>query len=91
METHFQHLTKKSYWAAKIIAKIQRFVRWNVGTCKTGPVDFKLKDNVKPILFQPYLLPKVNKKLVKKDVEGLVLLGVLEITNDLELGSPSFT
>ena len=36
-------------------------------------------------------VPKVNKEIFKKDVEYLVLLGVLEAANDPEWGSPSFT
>ena len=49
-----------------------------------NPVDFELKDNVKPICSRPYLVPKVHKEMFQNEVEHLVLLGVLEVANDLE-------
>ena len=43
-----------------------------------------------PILSRPYPVTKVNEEMFKKDVECLVLLGVLEAAIDSEWGSPSF-
>ena len=61
-----------------------------LGTWKTDPVDFKLKEDVKPICSRPYPVPKVQKKIFKKDVERLIQLGVLEVAHDSEWGAPSF-
>ena len=45
---------------------------------------------MKPICSVTYTLPKVNEEIFKKEVERLVLLGVLELANDSEWGDPSF-
>ena len=59
-------------------------------TRKTDPVDFKLKEDVKPILSRPYPVSKLHDEIPKKEVERLVLMEVLEAANDSERGSPSF-
>ena len=43
-----------------------------------------------PICSLPYPVPKAQKKRFKKDVENLVVLGVLEIANYWEWVAPSF-
>ena len=45
---------------------------------------------MKPICLQQYTVPKVHEELFKKEAKRLVLLGVLKVENDSELGSPSF-
>ena len=59
-------------------------------TWKTDSVEFELKKDAKPICSQPYPVPKVDEEIFKKEVERLVLLGVLEVENDSEWGSPYF-
>ena len=61
-----------------------------LGTWKKYPVDFKLKENVKTILLRQYPAPKVHNKNFKNEVDCLVLLGFLEVTNESELVSPYF-
>ena len=61
-----------------------------LGTWKIDLVDFKLKQNVKPICSIPYPVPKVHEKNCNKVVELLVLLGVRENSNDSEWGAPYF-
>ena len=53
-----------------------------LGTWKTYPVDFELKNDVKPIRSIPYPVPKIQKDFLQK-FEHLVLLGVLERENVL--------
>ena len=48
---------------------------------KIYPEDFELKENVKPICSRPYPVPKIQEEVLKKEVEILVLIGVLEISN----------
>ena len=62
-----------------------------IGTWKTDPLYFKLKYNHKVVYFQKYKIPKVAKYIFKKEVEYLVLLGVLKKLNDLEWGALPFT
>ena len=40
---------------------------------------------------QLYPVPKVHEEIFKKDVERLFILGLLEVANDSEWGSPYFT
>ena len=60
-----------------------------LGTWKTDPEYIKLKENVKLIYSIPYPVPKVHKKKLK-EVGRLVILGVLNRSNDLEWGDPYF-
>ena len=53
-----------------------------LSTWKTDPVDFEVKEYVKPICSRPYPVPKVHEEMFKKEVERVVLLGVLELAND---------
>ena len=55
-----------------------------------NPLDFELKDDTKQIFSQPYPVPKLHEENFKKEVERLVLLGVLEVRNDSEWEHPSF-
>ena len=87
METQCQHLTIIK--CNELLELLQRFeVLFNVmiGTSKKYPEDFKLKEDTKLICSRPYPILKVHKKMFKKEVERLVLLGVLELSNDWEWG-----
>ena len=62
MKKQFQHLTEKQYnELLKLLQKFKEFFDGTLGTCKIYPVDFKLKDDAKPICLRPYTLPKVHK------------------------------
>ena len=61
-----------------------------LGTWKTDPVDFELKEDARPVCSRPYPVPKLHAEISKKDVERLVLLGVHNVENDSEWGAPSF-
>ena len=91
METQCQHLkiTQRNE-LLKLLQKFEEFFDETPGTREIYPVDFKLKDNAKPIFYRPYPVPKVHEEIFKKEVEPLVLLGVLEVENNSEWGAPSF-
>ena len=74
----------------KLLQKLEELFGGTLGTWKIDPVYFELKEDVKPIFLRPYTAPKIHEEMSKKDVESLVLLGVLEVANDSECGSPSF-
>ena len=84
METQYQHLTMTQR------NKFEEFFNGKIGTRKTGPLDFELKEDAQPIWLQPYPLLKVHEKLFKKEVGNLVLLGVLNTANNPEWGAPPF-
>ena len=73
----------------KLLQKSKQLFDGTLGTWKTDPVDFELKEGVKPICSRPYPVAKVHEEMFKKEVEHLVLLGVLEVANDSEWGDPS--
>ena len=70
--------------------KIVELFDGTLGTWKTDPVDFELKEDLKPICSRPYPVTKVPEEMFKKEVERLVLLGFLKVTNDSEWGAPYF-
>ena len=45
----------------KIIQKFEELFDGTIGTCKTDPVRFELKLNIKPICSRPYTVPKLQK------------------------------
>ena len=62
-----------------------------LGTWSTTPVDLKLKDDAKPVCFQPYTVPGVHEAMFRKESKRLLRLGVIEEKNDSEWGAPSFS
>ena len=91
MESQCQHLTKaQRNKLLKLLQILEEFFDGTLGTWKTDPVDFKLKEDVNAIFLQPYPVPKVHEEMFKKEVERLVLLGFLEAANESEWGASSF-
>ena len=91
-ETQCQHLimTQRND-LLKLLQKFEELFDGTLGTWKIDPLDFELKEDAKPICSRPYPIPKVHEEMFKKEVERLVLLGVLEVANDSEWGAPSFS
>ena len=91
METQFQHLTiTQRNELLKLLQRFKESFNGTLVTWKTYTVDLDFKYNVKPICSQPYPVPTVHEEMFKKEVEILVLLGVLEVENYSELVAPSF-
>ena len=75
METQCQHLTmKQRNDLLKLLQTLEDLFDGTLGTWKTDPVDFELKEDTKPIFSLTYPLPKVHEEIFKKEVECLVLL-----------------
>ena len=55
-----------------------------LGTRKTDPVDFELKEDAKTICLIPCIVPKLHKEMFKKEAESLVLQGFLERAKNSE-------
>ena len=82
METQCQHLTiTQRNSLLKLLQIFDELFSGTLGTLKTDPVYFKLKEDVNSICSGPYPVPKLHKKRFKKYVERLVLPGVLEVLN----------
>ena len=91
METRCQYLTMtQRNELLKLLHKFVELFNGTLGTWKIDSVDFGLKEDADPIFLRPYPVPKVHKEMLKKEVERLVLLEVLEVANDSEWGTPSF-
>ena len=58
--------------------------------CETAPVNLELKYYATSVCSRPYPVPKVHKKMFRKEFEILVKLGVIEEANDSKLRAPSF-
>ena len=85
METQFKHLTiTQRNELLKLSQKIKEFFHGTLGTWKSYPVDFELKEGVNPICSRPYPVQKEHNEVFKNEFESLVLLGLLEVENDLE-------
>ena len=85
MENQCQHLTMtQRNELLKLLQKFQKLFDGTIGNWKTDPVDFQLREDAKPICSIPYPVLKVHKEISKKEVESLVLLGLLEVANDSE-------
>ena len=67
MGNQCQHLTMtQRNKLLKLLQKIEELFGGTLDTWKTYPVDLELKKDVKPIYLQPYLVPKVHKKMFKR-------------------------
>ena len=73
-----------------LLQNFQYLFDGTIGTWKTGPVDFELKEYKKPVCSWPYLVTKVHEEMFKKEVECLVILGVLDLEHNSEWRAPSF-
>ncbi|MGH7974221.1 MAG: reverse transcriptase/ribonuclease H family protein, partial [bacterium] len=61
-----------------------------LGKFDTEPVELELKDNAKPYHAKPFAVPKVYEETLRKEVERLVSIGVLEKCGPSEWASPTF-
>ena len=74
----------------EIITEIWIVVRWNTWNPKKHPMEFEVKEDANTVWSRPYPVQKVCGEMLKKEVEWLVLIGVLEVANDSEWVSLSF-
>ena len=90
MKNQCQHLivTQRNE-LLKLLHKFVELFDGTLGTWKTDPLGLKLKYDSNTICSQPYPVPKVHKKISKREVESLGLLQFLEVVNDSEWGVPS--
>ena len=67
MENQCQHLTMtQRNELLKLLQNCEELFDGTLDTRKTDPVDFKLKDDAKPILLRTYPVPKVHEEMFKK-------------------------
>jgi hypothetical protein len=61
-----------------------------LGDWKLLPFFFKLKEGAKPYHVRPYLIPKIHKATLMKEIDCLILIGVLKWQPSSKWASPSF-
>ena len=61
-----------------------------LGNWRTKPVSFQLKDEITPYQGRAFLISKVHKDVIMKEIQRLCDLGVLEWQPSSEWASPSF-
>ena len=70
METQCQHLTMtQRNEFLKLLQKFEELLDGTLGTWKTDPVDFELKEDMNPTCGQPYPVPKVQGGVPPKKSE----------------------
>ena len=66
MQTQRQHLTiTQRNEFLKLLQKFEELFNVTLGTRKTDPVDFELKEDAKPIFPRPHPVPKVHEEMFK--------------------------
>jgi hypothetical protein len=61
-----------------------------LGDWKLPPVSFELKEGAKPYHGRPYPIPKIHKPTLMKEIDCLILIGVLKWQPSSKWASPSF-
>ncbi len=74
----------------QLLKKYELLFNGALGDWKTKPVSFQLKEGVSPYHGQAFPVPKIHKDTIKKEVERLCKLGVLERQPASEWVLPSF-
>ncbi len=74
----------------QLLKKYELLFDGTLGDWKTKPVSFQLKEGVSPYHGRTFPVPKIHKDTIKKEVERLCKLGVLERQPASEWALPSF-
>ncbi len=73
-----------------MLKKFEPHFDGTLGHWRTKPVSFQLKDGVTPYHGRAFLIPKVHKEVIMKEIQRLCDLGVLEWQPSSEWAAPSF-
>ena len=61
-----------------------------LGDWKTDPVDLELKPNAKPYHAKAFPVPQIHEAHLRREVQRLVDIGVLEKINNSDWAAPTF-
>jgi hypothetical protein len=73
-----------------LLHKYEELFYGTLGDWKLPPVSFELKEGAKPYHGRPYPIPKINKATLMKEIDCLVVIGVLKWQPSSKWASPSF-
>ena len=79
MKNHWQNLKEdQNKDLPNLLQKFKQLFNGTLGTWKTDPVYFELKENYKLICSRLYPVPNLHEEIFKKEVECLFLMGVIK-------------
>jgi hypothetical protein len=73
-----------------LLLKYKELFDGMLGEWKLLPVSFELKEGAKPYHGRPYPIPKIHKATLMKEINHLLLIGVLKWQPTSQWASPSF-
>jgi hypothetical protein len=73
-----------------LLLKFEELFHGTLGDWKLPPVSFELKEGAKPYHGRPYPIPKIHKATLMKEINCLVLIGVLKWQPSSKWALPSF-
>jgi hypothetical protein len=73
-----------------LLLKFEELFDGTLGDWKLSPVSFELKEGAKPYHGRPYPIPKIHKATLMKEIDCLILIGVLKWQPSSKWASPSF-
>jgi hypothetical protein len=73
-----------------LLLKFEELFDGTLGEWKLPPVSFELKEGAKPYHGRPYPIPKIPKATLMKEIDHLILIGVLEWQPSSKWALPSF-
>ena len=86
-----QHLNRQEReQLLSLLYKYEGLFSGKLGTWKGTPVDLQLKPGATPYHAKAFPVPKIHEATLRKEVDRLCDLGVLERKNDSEWAAPTF-
>ena len=73
-----------------VLRKYETIFDGGLGLWQTAPVNLELKADAVPYHARPYPIPRSREETMRKEIERLCSIGVLEKCNDSEWGAPTF-
>jgi hypothetical protein len=73
-----------------LLLKYEELFDGTLGDWKLLPVSIELKEGAKPYHGRPYPIPKVHKATLMKEIDCLIVIGVLKWQPSSKWASPSF-
>ena len=91
VDTNYPHLSLPDQnKLLDLLTKFEDLFDGTLGDWNTEPVSFELKDGAKPHHGRAYPVPHAHKEILKKELNRLCELGVLEWQPESEWTSPLF-
>lgn len=85
------HLTtSEKQGLLKVLRRYEHLFDGTLGEGKASDVELELREGARPFHSRPFPIPQVHEGAMKREVERLCQLGVLEEDHDSEWGAPSF-